>query len=83
METRSGRKWRVAAEDIYGGCLWDHTPTKAEINAGVALECAYAGCETGWVCTQFHLLLSLNLTLIGPISSGMHRTDACRERMDV
>ena len=58
VETRSGRKWRVvAAEDIYGGCLWDHTPTKAEINAGVALKCAYAGCKTGWVHTQFSSIL--------------------------
>ena len=52
VETRSGRKRKVvAAEEIYGGCLCDHTPTEAEIEAGAALKCAHEGCETGWVCT--------------------------------
>ena len=84
METRSGHKWKVVtAEEIYGGCLCNHTPTEAEINTGAAVKCTYEGCETGWVCSQFHSLLLLNLTLRGPVSLRMHRTDAGREGMDV
>ncbi len=84
METRSGCKWKVVtAEDIYGRCLCDHTPTEAEINAGVALKCTYEGCKTGWVCSQFHSPLLLNPTLSRPVSPRMCRTDACGEGMDV
>ena len=50
METRSGHKHKiVAAEDIYGRCLCDHTLTELDINNGNALKCTYEGCETGWV----------------------------------
>jgi len=83
-ETRSSCKWKVIiAEDIYGGCLCNHTPTKAEIDDGVALKCAYEGCKTGWVCSQFHSSLLLYLTLYGLVSSGMCRPDACGEGVDV
>ena len=84
METRSGCKQKVVtAEDIYGGCLCGHTPTEAEINAGVPLKCTYEGCKTGWVHSRFHLPLLLNLTLSRPVSPRMCRTDVCGEGIDV
>ena len=58
METRTGHKHKIiAAEDIYGRCLCDHTLTELEINNGNALKCAYEGCATGWVMDDFTLYL--------------------------